>query len=66
MATKLEKKIEEIEAIVSMLEDDETDIDKSIEMYEKGIKLIKECEHIIGEYEEKIKTVINSENNSNE
>ncbi len=66
MSTKLEKKIEEIENIVSMLENEGTDIDEAITMYEKSISLIKECEKIIGEYEEKIKNVLNEENEKNE
>ncbi|MFO8062205.1 MAG: exodeoxyribonuclease VII small subunit [bacterium] len=63
METKLEKKIEEIESIVKKLEAEETDLDESIKMYEKGITLIKECENIIGDYEEKIKNVLKEEEN---
>lgn len=66
MSTKLEKKIEEIEEIVRQLEDEETDIDKSIEMYERGVKLIRECEKIITQYEDKIKTVLGEESKSDE
>lgn len=63
METKLEKKIEEIEGIVKKLEAEETDLDNSIKMYEKGIMLIKECEKIIGNYEEKIRNVLKEEEN---
>ncbi|MDY6786674.1 MAG: exodeoxyribonuclease VII small subunit [candidate division WOR-3 bacterium] len=63
METKLEKKIEEIEGIVKKLEAEETDLDDSIKMYEKGITLIKECEKIIGNYEEKIRNVLKEEEN---
>lgn len=66
MSTKLEKKIEEIEEIVRQLEDEETDIDRSIEMYERGVKLIRECEKIITQYEDKIKTVLGEESKSDE
>lgn len=61
METKLERKIEEIEGIVKKLEAEETDLDDSIKMYEKGITLIKECEKIIGNYEEKIRNVLKEE-----
>ena len=58
---KLENKIKEIEKIVETLQDDDIDIDKSIEMYEKGIKLIKECEALIGSYEDKIKNLLDGD-----
>jgi len=53
----LEKKIKEIEEIVENLKEDSIDLDKSIEMYERGIKLIKECETLLSVYEEKIKKI---------
>ena len=55
---KLEEKIKEIERIVKELKSENTDIAKSIEMYEKGIKLIKETETIISAYEERIKNLL--------
>ena len=58
---KLENKIHEIEKIVESLQNDELDIDKSIEMYENGIKLIRECETLIGSYEEKIKNLLDGD-----
>ncbi|MDD3803448.1 MAG: exodeoxyribonuclease VII small subunit [bacterium] len=55
---KLEEKIREIERIVAELKNENNDIAKSIEMYEKGIKLIKEAEVVISAYEEKIKNLL--------
>lgn len=55
---KLEDKIKEIEEIVKNLKDEKIDIKKSIEMYERGIKLIKEVEEQIKVYEEKIKNIL--------
>jgi len=55
---RLEDKIKEIERIVRELKSEGIDIGKSIEMYEKGIKLIKEAEEIISAYEERIKNIL--------
>ncbi|PIP14236.1 MAG: exodeoxyribonuclease VII small subunit [bacterium (Candidatus Stahlbacteria) CG23_combo_of_CG06-09_8_20_14_all_34_7] len=55
---KLEEKIKEIERIVKELKNENTDIAKSIEMYENGIKLIKEAEIIISAYEDRIKNLL--------
>lgn len=59
----LEKKIKEIEEIVKTLKDDSVDLDKSIDMYERGIKLIKECEALLAGYEEKIRKISEGEKN---
>ncbi|MGE3062412.1 MAG: exodeoxyribonuclease VII small subunit [bacterium] len=58
----LEEKINEIEKIVKELKGEGVDIGKSIEMYERGIKLIKEAETIIGTYEERIKNILEENN----
>jgi exodeoxyribonuclease VII small subunit len=63
---KLEDKIKEIENIVKELKSENTDIGKSIEMYERGIKLIKEAEAIISTYEERIKNILEEKNDTKE
>lgn len=55
---KLEEKIKEIEKIVKELKDENLDIGKSIDLYERGIKLIKECETVISGYEERIRNIL--------
>ncbi len=39
-----EKKLEELNKIIALMEDDKIDLKKSVDSYKKGLKLIKECE----------------------
>lgn len=49
-----EKSIKELEDIAKNLEDENTTIDESIELFEKGIHLSKECAEYLENVKQKI------------
>ena len=51
---KLEKAMKRLEDIVEELEKGELDIDKSLEIFEEGIKMSRLCSKKLGEAESKI------------
>ena len=51
---KFEKAIQRLEKIVDDLETGELDIDKSLEIFEEGIKMSRDCSKKLGEAEAKI------------
>ena len=51
---KFEKAMDRLEKIVEELEKGELDIDKSLEMFEEGIKMSKVCSKKLNEAEQKI------------
>ena len=51
---KFEKAIQRLEKIVNDLEKGELDIDKSLEMFEEGIKMSRICSKKLNEAEAKI------------
>ena len=57
-----EKKLERIKKIVEDLESGNLDLDKSIEKFEEGTKLVKECHDQLEEVKKKISILVeNSE-----
>jgi len=53
-----EKNLEKIDEIVRDLEEGELSLNKSVERFEEGVKLIKECYKQIETAELKIETII--------
>jgi exodeoxyribonuclease VII small subunit len=51
---KFEKAMQRLEAIVDELEKGELDIDKSLEIFEEGIKMSRVCSKKLNEAEKKI------------
>ena len=51
---KFEKAVQRLEKIVDDLEKGELDIDKSLEMFEEGIKMSRICSNKLNEAEAKI------------
>lgn len=49
-----EAKVETIKEIVEKFEDSDLTLDELLENYKKGISLIKECNSILGNFEEQI------------
>lgn len=47
-------KMDRLESIAAALEQDEIDLEKSIELYEEGTQLIKECEMILNDTKQKV------------
>ncbi len=51
---KFEKALERLQEIVEILEEGNIDIEKSLEFYEEGINLIKQCSSKLKKIENKI------------
>ncbi len=52
-----EEKLNELEEIVARLDDRNVQLKESTELYEKGVKLIKECLSYLGEAKGKAETI---------
>lgn len=54
-AKSFEESIEELENIVAKLEKGDCPLDEAVELFEKGVKLSKECHKTLDSAEQKIK-----------
>jgi exodeoxyribonuclease VII small subunit len=54
MTKKFEELLEELRIVMRKIEDPETGLDESIELYEKGSVLIRQCEEVLTKAELKI------------
>jgi exodeoxyribonuclease VII small subunit len=54
MTKKFEELLEELRLVMRKIEDPETGLDESIELYEKGAVLIRQCEEVLTRAEMKI------------
>ena len=57
MKIKYESKIQELDMIIKKLQGSNTDIEESIELYKKGIKLYQECSSELENMKLSIKTI---------
>lgn len=57
-----EKSIKELEEIVLKLENGDVSLDESLTLFEKGIKLSKQCQKILDDAEKKVSVLITDEN----
>jgi exodeoxyribonuclease VII small subunit len=57
-----EKSLEELENIANELERGSLSLEKSIEIFEKGIKLSKECSEKLDKAEKRINILVQNEN----
>lgn len=55
--TKFEDKMNRLNKIVESLEDENTDIDTALKLYEEGLNLAKELKEQLNVYDEKIKNI---------
>ncbi len=62
MAKTFEEQISELENIVSELEKGEAGLDRSLELFEEGIKLTKSCQKILDTAEKKVKVLLAGDN----
>lgn len=58
---KFEDKIQELEKITKELESDELTLDDSIEKFEVGMKISKECKDMLDNVEKRITILIDGE-----
>jgi exodeoxyribonuclease VII small subunit len=56
-----EKAIKELEEVVNKLESGEASLSESLELFEKGIKLAKDCNKMLDEAEKKVSVLIGGE-----
>ncbi len=65
-----EKAMNRLQEIVKLIEDDSLSLDKSIALFEEGVKLSAYCNQQLKEYEQKIQDISNQfenrENNDDE
>ncbi|UBH12268.1 exodeoxyribonuclease VII small subunit [Macrococcus armenti] len=54
MAKTFEEMMNQLEQIVKSLDDDQVSLEKSIELYEQGVKLSQACQLKLSEAEDKI------------
>ena len=59
---KFEDKVKEIEEIVSKLENGESTLDESFNMYTKAMNLIKECDAELKNVKENVNKIVNENN----
>lgn len=61
MKPTLESRLDELENIVSRLESGKLGLDESLELFEKGTALVKECTAVINEAEQKVSLIRKSQ-----
>lgn len=64
-AKTLEASFEELNMLIEKLQDDETTLDESFQLYKEGMKLLKYCNDSIDKVEKKI-IVLNENGEENE
>ena len=57
----LEKSLADLETIVEELESGELSLDRSLQMFEKGIQLSRECQAALKEAEQKVQVLVDDE-----
>ncbi len=60
-----EKSIKELEKIAISLENEQISLDKSIELFEAGVKLSKECSEYLENAKQRIVTLAEKESDNN-
>jgi exodeoxyribonuclease VII small subunit len=62
MEMSFEDKLQELEKIVEKLENGELSLDESLGLFEKGIKLVRECDTNLKCVQQKVKKLIEENN----
>lgn len=57
MAKKIEDNFKELDEIVEKMQSEEVSLDESFELYQKGLKLVKDSNEQIDTIEKKIKAI---------
>ena len=50
-----------LENIVNELESNDKSLDETIKLFEEGLKLVKQCDITLKSYEQKVNTLLNSD-----
>lgn len=60
-ALELEKAMSQLEAIVEQLESGELTLDKSLQQFEKGVRLSRDCQTALDKAEQRVQMLIGDE-----
>ncbi|HOP23512.1 MAG TPA: exodeoxyribonuclease VII small subunit [Gammaproteobacteria bacterium] len=58
--TSFEKSVQELDSIVEKMESGELNLEQSLELFERGVKLTRECRKILDDAEKKIEILLES------
>ena len=61
-----EMALQELEALVSSMEDGELSLEESLQAFEKGIKLTRECQTALKNAEQKVQVLLNANGDTEE
>lgn len=61
MGKTFEEQIEDLEKIVAQLEKGDLNLDESVDKFEQGMKISKECNKMLEEAEKKITILLNED-----
>lgn len=61
-----EQSISELEEIVKQLEKGELSLEDSLKQFEKGISLARQCQDVLQKAEQKIETLVSTDNSDEE
>jgi exodeoxyribonuclease VII small subunit len=53
-----ETAVDRLEEIVSRIEDDELELDEALELFEEGVRLLREAQAMLGAAEERVQQLI--------
>ena len=56
-----EKTMAELEAVVAELEEGKPELDRALSLFEKGVKLTRDCQKIMDEAEQKVTRLIQTD-----
>jgi len=56
-----EKALEELEQLVTAMEEGDLTLEQSLQSFEKGIKLTRECQSALKQAEQKVELLLNEE-----
>ncbi|HJP39243.1 MAG: exodeoxyribonuclease VII small subunit [Gammaproteobacteria bacterium] len=57
----LEKSMQDLEKVVEQLESGDLSLDKSLQQFEKGVKLSRDCQAALTDAEQKVQVLLDSE-----
>lgn len=59
--TNFETQLTELESIVDQLESGELPLEDALKVFEKGVKLSRQCQQLLSEAEQKVMTLMDSD-----
>ncbi|MBV34007.1 MAG: exodeoxyribonuclease VII small subunit [Rickettsiales bacterium] len=64
--TNFETQLTELESIVDQLESGELPLEDALKVFEKGVKLSRQCQQLLSEAEQKVTILMDSDSMKNE